>query len=273
MGPLVANLPLSTAVALAGISIPIALSFLLAPITGASSLQCFAAGAALSATSLGTTFTILASAGFVNTRLGTVLTSAAMMDDVIGLVMIQVVGSLGRNEGNITGEAIGRPIGASIGLLVFVVVATWALGKLLLRRNYGKIISGRSGKFTMQTGVLITLVVVASYTGASVLFAAFLAGTAIGWWDEARSRKLNPPSGDRETSVAARVSGAEVYEHYYQTPVSRIFAPFFFVSAHFPHIFTEFISDQIVRHPLDFLSRSQICSAGKRSGRELFTLS
>ena len=229
MKPLVANLPLSTLVALTGIAVPIGLSFLLGPLAGATPLQCFAAGAALSATSLGTTFSILSTAGFVNTRLGTVLTSAAMMDDVIGLVMIQVVASLGRSGGKISGEAVGRPIGASIGLLLVVWLGTWLLGKLLLGRKYGTRLSGTHGKFVMQTGILIALVVVASYAGSSVLFAAFLAGGAIGWWDDGRRAATAAGEGADDAGRPERLSGAGVYERYYHTSVSKIFAPFFFV--------------------------------------------
>ena len=79
-----ANLLLSAGVALTGIALPIALSFCLLPLTGATLLEAFAAGAALCSTSLGTTFTVLSTSGLVATRLGVVLSSAAMMDDVVG---------------------------------------------------------------------------------------------------------------------------------------------------------------------------------------------
>jgi hypothetical protein len=49
------------------------------------------------------------------------LTSAASIDDVVGLVMIQAVSSLGQSGGAIAGEVVGRPIGASLDLLSFVL--------------------------------------------------------------------------------------------------------------------------------------------------------
>lgn len=194
--PLLSNLPLSTAVATTGILLPISLSFLLIRIVpGTTSLQAFAAGAALSATSLGTTFSILASSGLVRTRLGTVLTSAAMMDDVVGLVMIQVVAELGSG---VSVEAVGRPIGAGIGLLLFVILGcrwiVWpvywrfsagkkdsgSLGKIIFRMD----INGRQKLFLAHSGILLALITGTSYAGTSVLFAAFLAGAAISWWDK-----------------------------------------------------------------------------------------
>jgi len=223
--PLVRDLVLSSAVATTGIVLPIALSFLLGPLADATRLQCFAAGAALSATSLGTTFTILASAGMTDTRLGTVLTSAAMMDDVVGLVMIQIVASLGGGGGNGSGAAVGRPVGASVGLVIAVVVGGWGVKKALGAvevNGWGKTPEAKIG---MQTAFLLALVAAASYAGASVLFAAFLAGAAVAWWDDVRTGGRAEP----------RVSGVRVFETYYSSVNRRLLAPFFFVSSPLQH--------------------------------------
>lgn len=90
-------------------------------------LQAFAAGSALSTTSLGTTFTVISQAGFGDTRLGAVLTSAAITDDVVGLILLQVIVSLGQatasdhdavGQSAAIGWAIGRPLLASMAMLV-----------------------------------------------------------------------------------------------------------------------------------------------------------
>lgn len=91
------NMRLAVCVALTGIAFPIGLSFALIPLLGISPLQGFAAGAALCSTSLGTTFEVLNASGLAETRVGAVLGLAAMMDDVVGLVMVQVIGNLGGN--------------------------------------------------------------------------------------------------------------------------------------------------------------------------------
>lgn len=57
---------------------------MLVVLANATPLQAFAAGAALCSTSLGTTFTVMQTSGLSATRMGVVLTSAAMMDDVVG---------------------------------------------------------------------------------------------------------------------------------------------------------------------------------------------
>ncbi|KAI5816269.1 Sodium/hydrogen exchanger family-domain-containing protein [Pyronema omphalodes] len=204
--PLLSNLPLSLVVAFTGIALPIGLSFTLTPLAGATHLQSFVAGAALSATSLGTTFTILSSAGFANTRLGVVLTSAAMVDDVIGLVMIQVVSTLGGSSGG----AIARPIGASIGLLILFLVGGWTAGKVFKGRTFGKLAD--TPAVVGHTLLLLASVTVAAYAGASVLFAAFLAGATVRWWDE---------------------NAGEVFENYYGEVNKKILVPFFFASIGF----------------------------------------
>ncbi|EGX49999.1 hypothetical protein AOL_s00076g485 [Orbilia oligospora ATCC 24927] len=224
--PLLSNLPLSIVVAITGIGFPIGLSFLLGPIANASSLQCFTAGAALSATSLGTTFTILSTAGFAGTRLGVVLTSAAMMDDVVGLVMVQVVSSLGGGGGvNIT--SIVRPVGASFGMILGAIVMGW-----MCRRLFGglKLLHWFDSKgviWGLQTGVLVTCVVVAGYSGASVLFGAFIAGALVTWWDEAQDGAKEASERSEETA------GAAIYDAYFSSSVERILIPFFFASIGF----------------------------------------
>jgi Kef-type K+ transport system membrane component KefB len=68
-----------------GVVIPIALSFVTKGLLGGRNLQCFAAGAAVCSTSLGTTLTVLRTGRMTRTGLGAVLTSAAILEDFFGL--------------------------------------------------------------------------------------------------------------------------------------------------------------------------------------------
>ena len=65
-----------------------ALSLYLLGIADTRPLKAFVAGAALCSTSLGTAFTLLSPRGLVKSRLGIVLSIAAMLDDIVGLVMV-----------------------------------------------------------------------------------------------------------------------------------------------------------------------------------------
>lgn len=187
-----ANLLLSSGVALTGICVPIGLSYTLQGLLNATPVQAFAAGAALCSTSLGTTFTVLSSSGLSNSRLGVVLTTAAMMDDIVGLVMVQVISNLGGEKFNVV--TVVRPVLVSIAFAVMVPVAclsvlrpvtlwlnqyreahpTAALNDVLRREQLA---------FTLHTALLIALITSATYAGTSNLFAAYIAGATISWWD------------------------------------------------------------------------------------------
>ncbi|KAI2633135.1 Sodium/hydrogen exchanger family-domain-containing protein [Hypomontagnella submonticulosa] len=249
------NLALSAAVAATGVGVPLALSFAaLGPLVdGADSVKCFAAGAALASTSLGTTFSVLAASGLAETRLGSVLGTAAMMDDVLGLVMVQVVSSLGagnggeEEEGEVridVGEAVLRPVFVSLGFAVVVPLVCRFVVRPVVLPFLGKRGGARDGKekgslwwqpwrlldakqtaFVAQTALLVALVVAASYAGASVLLAAYLAGIVVSWWDsqrdadETKERRSRDPQADsprewrepeshEEESTGSRVPGA-----------------------------------------------------------------
>lgn len=182
------NLVLSSMVALTGIMLPIGISFVLIEICNATILQAFAAGCALSSTSLGTTFTILKSSGLDNSRLGVVLTSAAMLDDVVGLVLVQVIGNLGNSaERGFTATTVVRPVFVSIAYAILVPVLL-LLAKVLMAKidysslKHGKVMSlatSPRGRFLSHTALLLCALASAAYAGTSVLFAAYLAGLLI----------------------------------------------------------------------------------------------
>ncbi|GAO52479.1 hypothetical protein SAICODRAFT_73604 [Saitoella complicata NRRL Y-17804] len=190
-----ANLLLSFCVAITGIGLPMGISFVLQKLTGATPLQSFAAGAALCSTSLGTTFTVLSSSGLTKSRLGVVLTSAAMMDDVVGLVMVQIISNLGGASGaSISAVTVVRPLLVSLAfafcaplVCVFVAkpVTVWLNG---YRTRYpqgfvNRVLVKSSVVWVVHTLILIGCIAATAYAGTSNLFAAYIAGAAISWWD------------------------------------------------------------------------------------------
>ncbi|PYH84964.1 Sodium/hydrogen exchanger [Aspergillus uvarum CBS 121591] len=183
-----ANLFFSVAVALTGIATPMALSFILMELVSATALQAFAAGAALSATSLGTTFTILSTTDLVKTRLGVVTTSAAMLDDVVGLVMVQIITNIGGGGGDsFSAVTVIRPIFVSLAFGVGVVLVCRFGVKPTLRSlfshrdNFPNAVKTVQFAFLAYTCLLVGLVAGATYAGTSSLFAAYLAGVSATW--------------------------------------------------------------------------------------------
>lgn len=246
------NAYVSVSVATVGLLMPIALSFLLlvfpfpsttGGIAHPTPLAAFSAGASLCSTSLGTTFAILSSSNMQKTRVGVVLVGAAMMDDVVGLVMVNIVTTLG--NGGAGGWPIARPIAASFGLLLVTLAICpyllrpfwiWLLG--VLRQGVEQDASPNSVpifmnaitkltrtiphlSFILSTFVLIIFVTIASLIDASVLFAAFIAGGVVSflWALGSNQSDWTPDNGP-----------AEMYNEYYKPVMDYILVPFFFVS-------------------------------------------
>ena len=167
---LLANLPLSLVSALTGIALPIAFSIgLLSAGYGYSPLEAFAAGAALSSTSLGTTLAALNSVTrglneeynssteqehsdksdgatpltqsasgtpLQQSRIGTVLIGAAIIDDVIGLIIASLIPALSslnsdtpsQRQGHLAWSII-RPLLSSL----LIAVVSSVLARFVLR--------------------------------------------------------------------------------------------------------------------------------------------
>lgn len=187
------NLYLSGLVALIGISAPIGLSFILQKLLNATPVQAFAAGAALCSTSLGTTFTILSTSGLDKSRLGVILSSAAMLDDVAGLVMVQVISNLGTSVESFSAITVIRPVFVSIAFAIIVPLicrlvvqpfTKYAVRACSKNESWvGKLVATPAAAFVAYTLVLLGLVTGSSYAGTSNLFAAYIAGAIINWWD------------------------------------------------------------------------------------------
>ncbi|KAK1142018.1 hypothetical protein N8T08_008224 [Aspergillus melleus] len=282
-----ANLLLSLSVALTGIAVPMGLSFILMELVSATPLQAFAAGAALSATSLGTTFTILSTTNLITTRLGVVTTSAAMIDDVVGLIMVQIISNLGGSADSFSAVTVIRPIFVSIGFAVGLFLACRFCLQPVLRKFVGlkdrmpEAMLTAQCAFVAHTCVLVGLVAGATYAGTSSLFAAYLAGVIVSWFDgivaeskvqaeTPQQRGVNDSSGTQDTPdigkqpaqeptsasfLAEYPSAAEhdetptgvvVYERYYKEPVNRVFTPLFFASIGFAIPITEMFQGSVV---------------------------
>ena len=171
-----------------------------------------------------------------------------MMDDVIGLVMINIVASMSSVNGeNVNPEAIIRPIGASLGLILAISIGGRLGRYLLLERKFlsTQYKHCRSSfpsidfKLLLHMLLLSGVVAVAGYSGAPVLFASFLTGSLISWFDESKTKRAQKGKGTAEESksiksnkdeVFDRWTGIKIYNHYYDQPVERILKPFFFVS-------------------------------------------
>ncbi|KAL6898812.1 Sodium/hydrogen exchanger [Trichoderma evansii] len=287
-----ANLFLSSCIAITGISVPVGLSFVLQELSDATPLQSFAAGAALCSTSLGTTFAVLRSTGLMSSRLGVVLTSAAMMDDVVGLVTVQVISNLGPSSASIGAVTIIRPLLVSVAFAVCTPLICICIAKPLTLWLNSQRIKHPKGAINLllrkertpliiHTCILIGSIASSTYACTSNLFAAYIAGASINWWDlevphisfETSSTEISAtgiPSTRNSSSVQNEIprhletnntqtpeniasqpknagsSGHLIFEQYYRQPLDRILKPFFFASIGFSIPITEMFNGAIV---------------------------
>lgn len=244
-----------------GIALPLGLSFVLQSLTGATPLQAFASGAALCSTSLGTTFTVLGSSGLVSSRLGVVLTSAAMMDDVVGLVMVQIISNLGGSKASISAVTIVRPLLVSIAFAVcapiicFFIVRPMTLWLNKTRHEsptgyLNKLLTKTNTAWIIHTLTLVGSIAGSTYAGTSNLFASYIAGACISWWDAEiphpvletcvpesvqvegaprAEQDRTPVESKTHTMEPPNLLGLYVFERYYKQPLDKILRPFFFV--------------------------------------------
>lgn len=204
---LTALLPLSTGIALTGLLVPIGFSFLLTPMFGFPLLHSFAAGAALSSTSLGTVLALISSSGLSldlqQTKLGTALLGAAVMDDVVAFVLSEIIHLLGEsdNSGSSTlGAHIGRTIGVTFGLgIVVMPVTRWILRPLYLKytRSIYRHKAGQSGLLLMMAVMFIGMTAGARYAGTSPLYGVYVGGLIISYLMQTEAElSLEPIHGD-----------------------------------------------------------------------------
>ncbi|KAL4802509.1 Cation/H+ exchanger [Aspergillus unguis] len=241
------NFVLSMLGAATGVCFPIGLSYLLLYLGfGYGAVETFIIGAALSATSLGTTFAVISSASKTvdlgQTRVGSVLVSAAVIDDVVGLVMSSVIHDLGQLSGGggsdvNLGWLIGRPIVASIGMSIVTPLVTKYLFAPLFRgyiENHFARYDHISNIILMAL-VLCAFISIAAFTGTSILFGAFLAGTFLTYIPSKHPSGpfvvMSREEGEREEHKSPTF--VHTFERYLFDVQKHLMEPLFFASIGF----------------------------------------
>ena len=84
----------AASVAVAGVVIPLALGYYAGTALGLSELSALVCGAALCATSVGITARVLSELGWLDTNEGRVILGAAVIDDIIGLIILAIISAV-----------------------------------------------------------------------------------------------------------------------------------------------------------------------------------
>ena len=123
----------STAVAVAGVVLPFAGGYLVCHFFGLDNIVCIVAGAALTATSVGITARVLNDLGRLHEPESQIVLGAAVIDDILGLIILTVVSGLAAGQeptvgtvAGITALAFGFLIGTlAVGSFVVPPLARW----------------------------------------------------------------------------------------------------------------------------------------------------
>ena len=159
-------------------------------------------GAALVATSVGISASVLKRRNLLHHRASQIILAAAVIDDVLGLIVLAVVSSVARGRFNLA------EIVVTAGLATTFVVATAIWGTRVVSRifpHFHSRIRADEAQFDVAMVLLFSLAVLAFYTGVAAIVGAFLAGLALA--DNADSRVRHLTRGVSELLVPFFLAG------------------------------------------------------------------
>jgi Kef-type K+ transport system membrane component KefB len=174
-------------VAVLGVVAPFFLGWGILRLWGAPHVEAIFTGAAMVATSVGITAHVLRSRGWLSARASQIILAAAVIDDVLGLLVLAVVSSLARSSINVAGLITT----AVMALGFTVLVGFWGTRTV---KRVAPIIHGRlrigEAQFALSMCFLFALSLAAIYAGVAAIVGAFLAGMALSDTVESRVRDL-----------------------------------------------------------------------------------
>ena len=163
-------------VAVLGVVVPFFLGWGILLAWGEPQIEAIFMGAAMVATSVGITAQVLAGKGLLNHVASRMILAAAVIDDVLGLLVLALVSSVARGKVNVAGLALT----AVLALTFVFVVAKWG------SRTVGQVVSRAHARlrvseayFALAMVVLFALAFLAEHVGVAAIVGAFLAGMAL----------------------------------------------------------------------------------------------
>ena len=170
----------SLAVATVGVALPFALGYaywMLAPHPAASTADpattAIFIGATLTATSVGITARVLADLGRMATPEARIIIGAAVIDDVLGLVILSVVSGIAAGAA-VTALGVARTFAVAVGFLVVAVM----IGRFVMPRLFDIIVRMRVRNVLIVFAMAFALGLagLASLAGSALIIGAFAAG-------------------------------------------------------------------------------------------------
>ena len=191
----------ATLVATLGVIVPLILGVAYMRAIDHSMVEAIFVGAAMVATSVGITARVLADVGVLSSRLARVILGAAVLDDILGMIVLAVASSL--STGRINYLQLAIVTAEAVGFSVFMIM----FGARVVRRMQPRVekLRARNSAFILSIIFCLGLSLASVYIGMAAIIGAFLAGLAL---------------ADHNEQFRLRENAH---------PVAEFLAPFFFV--------------------------------------------
>jgi len=163
-------------VAVLGVVVPFLLGAGLLLLWGHPRIEAAFTGAAMVATSVGITAQVLAAKGLLQHLASRIILGAAIIDDVLGLLILALVSSLAKERVNLLDLAM-----TGIFALAFtIIVAAWGTKAMrFVFPHLLRVFKGSEVQFTLAIVLLFALAAMSAYAGVAAIIGAFMAGMAL----------------------------------------------------------------------------------------------
>ena len=166
----------ATLVGFVGLTLPFAGGYLVATWLGQPSIVALVCGAALTATSIGISARVLSDLGRLETPEGQVVLGAAVLDDVVGLIILSVVAGIVGGEG-ISAFGIAKTTGIAIGFVVVALLVGGLVAPPVFRLVERIKTAGALGLIALAFA--FAMAALASMAGSALIIGAFAAGLVL----------------------------------------------------------------------------------------------
>jgi len=162
-------------VAILGVILPFFFGYLYTLTAEHTTIEAMFIGAAMVATSVGITARVLADLGVLDTRVARIILGAAVIDDILGLLVLAVV--TGAGKGAISYVTIGLITLEAVGFVIFLMV----IGKRVIPLVGPKLdfFKSKNAPFALAVLFCLGLSAVASYIHLAAIVGAFMAGMVL----------------------------------------------------------------------------------------------
>lgn len=181
-------------VAIVGVVLPFLFGWIILVAAKHSQIESIFMGAAMVATSVGITAQVLSAKGLLSHHTAKIILAAAVIDDVLGLLVLAVVSSMGEGKGI---DFLGILTTALVSITF--VVAMVQYGTKTVNFVLPKMLTtfkAHEAEFAIAVSFLFVMALLASYSGVAAIVGAFLAGMALAESASPRLHTLVHGSGE-----------------------------------------------------------------------------